>query len=127
MKLLNPSTTYVCFDGDLSGPEAKTISLQLAEWIQDVDSTYIADITRLGTLGAEARKELGAERRPPVTDRPIKTDIAFIGATMRTKVLMSVILTGVRVLSNSKMSSHYFPTGAEAAAWARLDLALLGP
>ena len=127
VRLVAPGVVYIRYDGDLSGPEAKSISVQMTEWTQDRDCTYLTDITSLGALGPEARRELGAGRAEAVTDRPVTIKIVFIGATMRTKVLMSVILTAARLLSNYKLEQHYFSHTSDAASWAGLDEALLVP
>ena len=127
VRLVAPGVVYIRYDGDLTGPEAKSVSEHMAAWTQDRDCTYMADITNLGTLGPEARKELGAGRGEAVTDRAVTIKIVFIGATMRTKVLMSVILAAARMLSNYKLEQHYFPHTSAAASWAGLDPALLVP
>jgi hypothetical protein len=47
-------------------------------------------------------------------------DLGFIGASMRTKVLMAVVVAAA-ITSNVKVRTHYFKTVEEGLAWAKVE------
>jgi len=123
---LPPDVIFIAYRGDVSREEA----VRLSEWYSATgdgkDMRYLVDLRELGTIPPAARKEMAAQRRPQKADRDYTLDLGFVGATLRTKVLMTVVLAAASLASNVKMRTHYFTDLDAAAAWANLDRALLG-
>jgi hypothetical protein len=117
---LDPATLIMIYDGNVSKEEARSMSEWFSVRIEGRDSRFLVDLRKLGDLGPDARRELAAERTPPRTDRDYHVEIAFVGASLRTKILMSVILGAASLTSNVKMTTRYFNDWAEGERWAGL-------
>jgi predicted RNA-binding protein with PUA-like domain len=119
VRFLPPDLVHIVFEGDVSRTEARGISEFFANATECIDTHYLAD--QLGTIAPDGRRELAAQRKPPRTDRDYRVDLAFIGASLRTKVLMTVAVAAASIASNVKVRTQYVAGMAEALAWAQLD------
>jgi hypothetical protein len=126
IRYLPTDLIYLVFDGDVTKEEARQISIFFSERIDGRDGRYVVDLRRLGTMPPDARRELGVQRLPPRTDRDYRADLMFVGATMRTKLLMTVVIAAATIASNMTIHSHYVPALEEAIAWTRCDPAAFG-
>lgn len=125
-KHIPPNLIYMVFHGDINRDDGKQMSEWFSEITHGIDARYLVDLRELGNIPPEARKELAAERRPPQTDKNVTVDLAFIGATLRTKVLMTVVVAAAAITSNVKVRTHYFADVDAALAWAQVDKSVLG-
>ena len=125
VRFLPPDLVHIVFEGDVSRSEARGISEFFASATEGIDTRYLVDLRKLGTIAPDGRRELAAQRKPPRTDRDYRVDLAFIGANLRTKVLMTVVVAAASIASNVKVRTHYFAGMADALAWAQLDPSVL--
>lgn len=123
---LPPDVIYVVYEGDVSQDEARVISEFYTEKVYARDSRFLIDVRRMGAMGSEARRELAMNRRPAPGGTSMRIALGFIGATMRARVLMTVVVAAARVVKEADMSTHFFRDIAAAADWARIDAGMLG-
>lgn len=127
LKVVPPSLLFMRYMGDVSKDEGTQMSLWIADKTNGTTSLrFIVDISGLGNIAPDARKELAKQRAPvPEGVQNVLVELAFVGATLRTKVLMSVIVAAASVMGSVKMSLQYFPDLDAAAKWAGVDKAVL--
>lgn len=113
-------TVVLVYDGDVTRDEARVLSETFSDWIDGKDAKFLVDVRGLGEMGPEARRELAATRRTPRVDRNYRIAIAFIGANLRTRVLMSVATAAVSLTSNMKMTTDHFTDVQAGRRWAGL-------
>ena len=116
-----PDLVCTLYRGDVSKDEGRRMSEWFSPKIEGRDARFLVDIRELGNIPPDARKELASQRSPTVADRDFEVNIAFIGATLRTKVLMTVVVAAASITSNVKVKTQYFPDVAAAATWAKVD------
>jgi hypothetical protein len=127
VRFVPPDLFHVVFDGDVSRDEARQLSELFNERTAGLDYRMLVDLRRLGSIRADGRRELSAQRRPPRTDREYRIDLVFMGARLRTKVLVTAVIAATRILSNVKLMTYYFQSLEQALVWAKVDGALFGP
>jgi hypothetical protein len=116
LELLAPGLLYLRYEGDVSVVEAKEMSDFLNRHTANRSARIVTDLRKLGELGAEARRELAASRGPQDVEQQI--ELAFIGASLRTRVLMTVIIAAAKVIKSTQIESSFFATADQAWAWA---------
>jgi hypothetical protein len=121
IRFVPPDLIFLVFNGDVSRDEARRISLFFSERIDGRDGRYVVDLRRLKSIPPDARRELGAQRNPPRADRDYRADLVFVGATLPTKVLMTVVVAAATIASNMTVHTHYLATLQDAIAWSRCD------
>jgi len=82
VRFLPPDLVHIVFEGDVSRSEARGISEFFASATEGIDTRYLVDLRKLGTIAPDGRRELAAQRKPPRTDRDYRVDLAFIGANL---------------------------------------------
>jgi hypothetical protein len=125
-RFIAPDVVYVAFRGDVAPSDAGKLSELFAEWTRGIDCRFIIDLRDLGYIGPEAREQFAAQHGArQLIDRDYRVDLGFIGASLRTKVLTTVVMTARSIAANVKVRTQYFVDLDEAIAWARVDPALL--
>jgi hypothetical protein len=124
-RFVPPDLIYAVFRGDVQADDARRLTELFHQWAQGIDSRFIFDLRELGSVGAGARDEFAVRRGAQPTDRDYRVDLAFIGASLRAKVLTTVVLTARSIGAHVKVRSQYFSSLEEAVAWAKIDPALL--
>jgi hypothetical protein len=124
-RFVAPDIIYGVFRGDVSPDEARQLCELFQKWAFGIDSRFILDLRQLGYIGAEAREQFAVQHGPKFSERDYRVDLGFIGASLRTKVLTTVVMTARSIAANAKVRTQYFVDLDEAVAWARVDPALL--
>jgi hypothetical protein len=128
IRFVPPDLIYVEFRGDVSTEQARELSLFFAQPECAAVRRYLVDVRRLGSMASGARRELAMPRRTePPDDTDCRIQLAFVGASMRARVLLTVTIAAAQALKDIKLSSVYFDTMPEALAWAGIDPAALRP
>jgi hypothetical protein len=125
-RFLPPDLVFIRFQGDLVRDDARCLSEWFSAFSTDSSARFLVDVRGLGTIGPEARRELATTRTVPDPTKSYETDLVFIGANMRTKILMTVIVAAATLTANQKIRSHFFPTLEAAAVWAGVETSALG-
>ena len=124
-RFIDPDIVYTVLRGEVSKEDARRLSELFDEWTHGIDCRLIIDLRELGYVGPEARDAFAGNHRPQPTDRDYRVDLSFIGATLRTKVLTTVVMTARSIASNVKVRTQYFDDLDQAVAWAKVDPTLL--
>lgn len=120
-----PATVQISFCGDVTLPEAERIAdfsaLHVFELARPL---FLIELHRLGKVPPDARRALTGRlpRDERVGARCFR--IAFAGANLRTRVLMSRALSTTEITQRDELMSRFFPSVDEALAWARATAAL---
>jgi len=121
---LAPSTVRISFRGDVSAAEAEQISQFLERHTNDLErASFVVDLQRLGSLPPEARRAL-VSRAPRATGPAHIYRLAFVGANLRTKVLVSLVVAAADITSRDSLTSRFFGDLDSALSWARYDTQL---
>jgi hypothetical protein len=125
VRFVPPDLVHVKFSGDLVRDEARDLSVWLSSLCKGIDRRYLVDLRKVGQISPESRHELAINRRPVEADDGFLVDVAFIGASLRVKVLMTTIVGQATIASKVKLRTHYFGSLPQALQWARIDPTLL--
>jgi hypothetical protein len=125
VRFLPPDLVHVKFGGDLSRDEARDLSVWISSLCKGIDRRYLVDLRKVGQISPESRHELAIHRNPLGSDDNCLVDVAFIGASLRVKVLMTTIVGQATITSKVKLRTHYFGSLPQALQWAHIDPALL--
>jgi len=122
VRFVPPDLFHVVFDGDVSRDEARQLSELFSARTAGIDYRMLVDLRQLGTIRADGRRELSAQRRAPRTDREYHIDLVFIGSSLRTKVLVTTVIAAARLLSNVRLVTYcVWPRRARRGERGRAD------
>ena len=125
VRLLPPDLVHVKFCGDITRDEARDLSVWLSSVCKGIDRRYLVDLRRVGHISPESRNELAINRNPLDVGDGFLVDVAFIGASLRVKVLMTTIVGQATIASKVKLRTYYFGSLLQALQWAQIDPILL--
>ncbi len=107
-----PDLARGVFRGDISADEMRRmVAYMRACTAEHAPVMFMADVTALGAIPPETRKEVRGTVGIPYGA------LAVHGATFRTKILCTLVLGAMKLLSGVQTPIGFFATEAEARRW----------
>jgi hypothetical protein len=103
--------------GDVNADEARLIRKFIDEHTGTlVRAHFVTDVARLGKMPPDAREAL-MTRPPRLTNEQLTYRLAFAGANVRTKMIMSLIIAGANLTQRDALDCRFFSSLDDAIAW----------
>ncbi len=103
----------ITFDGDFSLEDADIMGKAMMNVANEYGAVYsVSWLNKLGKVPPETRKFMGTH---PVT--PFWRGTAVIGASLPFRILVKLVLQGMRLLSKSEVQMAFFESEAAARTW----------
>jgi len=117
-----PDLVRCVIQGDISADEMRRMIAYVRACAEErAPVLFLADIAGLGAIPPDTRKEVRATVGIPYGA------IAAHSATFQTKILASMILGAMKLLSGERTPVAFFGTEAEARRWLEAERAALAP
>jgi len=111
VRLLDEGALLVQYRGDVERTHASRIVELVKTHLRD--GWMLVDVREVGYIGQEARRELTGLHND-VVSRARLIDVGFIGADLRTRVLMITLVAAATALHRVRVRVHFFDTHDEA-------------
>ena len=118
VEFLPPRTIVIAWTGDVNEAETRTIADFIQKYTGEMRCvSFATDVGRLGKMPPEAREPL-LSIPPPAGNAPRAFRLAFAGANVRTKMIMSVLIAAAKLTQRDSLRSRFFSSIDDAIAWA---------
>jgi hypothetical protein len=106
----------VVYKGSIDEAAARNIVRMATEYSLGKHSVWVTDMTDLQTFTPEARKVFG---KGEVFSSESYSHVYLVGATVRVKAILALVLTATKLVGTGKIDIHYVASRDEARALAR--------
>jgi len=127
VQMLELGLIHVVLRGDVSTDDARVMSDFFGALPAIPYRRYLIDIRAMGSIGPEGRKLISTRPEHAFPAENVTVDLGFVGATVRTKVLTTVVLAAATLATDITFRSLFFHSEEEAVAWAGVPLSPLPP
>lgn len=119
--IAQPAATYVRFNGDVTGEDARSISDVVRHHLAGRGGRILVNVAELGSISAEGRRELARAEDTFHRSSGCYCELLFIRARLTHKVILSQIISETTALPDVKIQTYFFESLDDALAWAGLS------
>lgn len=119
--IAQPAATYVRFNGDVTGEDARSISNVVRHHLAGRGGRILVNVAELGGISAEGRRELARAEDTFHHSSGCYCEFLFIRARLTHKVILSQIISETTALPDVKMQTYFFESLDDALGWAGLS------